>query len=130
MFRVSQSEFEELVNKAIDALPKKYLARLNNVVIVTEDEPTPEQRIKLHLHNGQTLYGLYEGIPMTQRGTNYNMVLPDKITIFKLPIEYGANNYTELQEQVRHTLWHEVAHFFGLNHDAIYQRDGTHPPEK
>lgn len=130
MFRVSQSEFEELVNHAIDALPKKYLKKLNNVVIVTEDKPTPEQHSKLHLHNGETLYGLYEGIPMTQRGTNYSMVLPDKITIFKLPIEYGANNFSELKEQVRHTLWHEVAHFFGLNHDAIYERDGTRPTKK
>lgn len=127
MFRVSEEEFEDLVNDALDSLPEKYISRLNNVVIVTENEPSPEQRTKLHLHNGQTLYGLYEGIPMTKRGSNYNMVLPDKITIFKLPLEYNSHNLNELKERVRHTLWHEIAHFFGLGHDAIYRRDGTLP---
>lgn len=125
MFKVTVKEFEELVNQAIDSLPKKYISRLNNVVIVTEDNPTPEQRTKLHLHNGQLLFGLYEGIPMTQRGNNYSFVLPDKITIFKEPLELIAHNYDHLREEVRHTLWHEIAHFFGLGHDAIYKRDGT-----
>ena len=127
MFKVTHGEFEELVNQALDSLPKKYISRLNNVVIVAEDNPTPQQRRKLHLHNGQLLFGLYEGIPMTRRGNNYSFVLPDKITIFKEPLEHIAHNYEHLKEEVRHTLWHEIAHFFGLGHDAIYKRDGTKP---
>lgn len=127
MYRVSESEFEKLVGEAIDALPDKYLKRIQNVVFVAENNPTPEQRLRLHLHDGQTLYGLYEGIPLIQRGNNYNLVLPDKITIFKEPIEFHAHDQENLREQVRHTVWHEVAHYFGLDHDQIYRLDGTRP---
>jgi predicted Zn-dependent protease with MMP-like domain len=125
MHRVSQQEFESIVGEAIDALPDKYLDRIHNVVFVSEDNPSPAQRQKLHLHDGQTLYGLYEGIPLTPRGSNYNLVLPDKITIFKHPLEWSASSLDNLKEQVRHTVWHEVAHYFGLDHDQIYQLDGT-----
>ena len=125
MFKVSQSQFEDLINKALDSLPKKYIEKLDNVAIVTADEPNEQQRRKLHLHNGQTLFGLYQGIPLTQRGTSYNLVLPDIITIFKHPIEHSVNNLDELTEAVRHTLWHEIAHYFGLDHNKIYKLDGT-----
>lgn len=125
MHRISETEFEKLVGQAIDALPDKYLSRIQNLVFVAENNPSPEQRQRLHLHNGQTLYGLYEGIPLTQRGNNYSMVLPDKITIFKEPLEYSSSNLSDLTEQVRHTVWHEVAHYFGLDHDQIYRLDGT-----
>lgn len=124
MYKVSQVEFEELINKSLASLPKKYVSRLNNVAITTADEPTDLQKSKLHLHNGQTLFGLYEGIPLTKRGSNYNLVLPDIITIFKTPIEQRANTAEELYSSVRYTLWHEIAHFFGLNHDQIYKLDG------
>lgn len=122
---VSYSEFESMVGQAIDALPKKYASRLKNVAFVVEDEPTAEQRQKLHLHEGHLLFGLYEGIPQTARGNNYNLVLPDKITIFKLPIEAVSRNREELEEQIRYTVWHEVAHHFGLDHGQISRLDGT-----
>lgn len=125
MYRVSQEKFENLINDALDTLPEKYIKLLNNVVIVSEDQPSEEQKTRLHLVHGQTLYGLYEGIPLTQRGTGYNLVLPDKITIFKQPIEWTSNSLKELSEQVHHTLWHEIAHFFGLGHSQIYKLDGT-----
>ncbi len=125
MFTVDQQKFEELINSALDSLPKKYIKRINNVAIITADNPTTQQRAKLHLHNGQTLFGLYEGIPLTHRGAGYNLVLPDIITIFKLPIEHSVNSLDELSEAIKHTLWHEIAHYFGLNHDRIYKLDGT-----
>lgn len=125
MYTVSQEKFEELINWALDTLPKRYIERLHNVAIVTADIPSEEQRRRLHLHNGQTLFGLYEGIPLTQRGSNYTMVLPDVITIFKIPIEMSVYTHEQLKEQIRHTLWHEIAHYFGLAHDAIYRLDGT-----
>ncbi len=124
MFRVSKSEFEELINRALDTLPSKYISRLNNVAIIIEDQPTPAQRDQLHLHNNQTLFGLYQGIPLTKRGSNYNLVLPDIITIFQHPIEANANDYDSLRESIRHTLWHEIAHYFGLDHQRIYELDG------
>ncbi len=125
MFIVTNKEFEALINQSLDELPKKYVTRLDNLAITVEDEPSEEQRQKLHLHFGQTLYGLYEGIPLTQRGIGYNLVLPDKITIFKKPLEQSSSSYDDLKAQVKHTLWHEIAHFFGLDHERIYRLDGT-----
>ncbi len=117
----SDEEFEELVNKALDTIPKLYQENLNNVAITIADEPTSHQREKLKLRCDQTLFGLYEGIPLTQRGAGYNLVLPDRITIFKLPMVNVSRNMKELAEQVRHTLWHEIAHFYGLNHEQIHK---------
>lgn len=105
----------------MDELPQEYITRLNNVVVVYEDDPTPEQREKLKLRCNQSLFGLYEGIPMTKRGSGYNLVLPDKITIFKNPILANSSNLLEFKQQVKHTLWHEIAHFYGLDHDRIHK---------
>jgi predicted Zn-dependent protease with MMP-like domain len=120
MLSINDDEFEKLIGEAMDTLPEKYVKGLNNVVVTYEDEPTPEQRTQLKLHCNQTLYGLYQGIPRTQRGNGYNMVLPDKITIFKHPILYSVASLEELKEQIRHTLWHEIAHHYGLDHDRIH----------
>lgn len=120
MIDISDQEFEKLISKAIDNIPEKYASRLDNVGIFWEDQPTPEQRDKLKLHCNQTLLGLYEGIPLTKRGASYNLVLPDKITLFKIPILSSVNNLAELREQIGRTLWHEVAHYFGLDHDRIH----------
>lgn len=117
----TDAEFEEWVNQGISAIPKLYQDYLNNVAIVIADEPTPEQRTKLKLRCDQTLFGLYEGIPLTKRGSGYNLVLPDKITIFKLPMVYASQNEAQLKEHVRHTVWHEIAHYYGLNHDQIHK---------
>ena len=121
--QVSEAEFEKLVAQAIDALPAKYGKRLDNVAFVVEAEPDKEQRRQLHLHQGMTLYGLYQGIPLTKRGSNYNLVLPDKITIFKGPLEVSSQTWAELREKIYHTVWHEVAHYFGLDHTDIAKRD-------
>ena len=88
------------------------------------DEPTPEQCDKMHIDNQHLLLGLYEGTPLTQRGANSTFVLPDKITLFKNPILSSATNETELFEQIKRTLWHEIAHYYGLNHDRIDQLQG------
>lgn len=123
MFSVSQKQFEDLVGEALDRLPKRYQDHLNNVVIMVENDPSPEQRVKLNLQGGQSLYGLYEGIPLTRRGNNYSFVLPDKITIFKNPTEASVDSIEELREHIRHTVWHEVAHFYGLDHIDIDARE-------
>lgn len=123
MFVATQQQFEDLVADAMDALPKRYQKHLNNVVIVVDDFPTPEQLQKQNIGPHQTLLGLYEGIPLTSRGNNYSLVLPDKITIFKKPIEAISADAEELSEQIKHTLWHEVAHYYGLNHHDIRQKE-------
>ncbi len=123
MVEVSDDAFQALIAEAMDAIPEAYAKRMDNVGIVWEDEPTPEQRLKLKLRCDQTLFGLYEGIPLTKRGANYNLVLPDKITIFKGPITRQSRDLSHLRVEVGHTLWHEVAHHFGLDHDRIHALD-------
>jgi predicted Zn-dependent protease with MMP-like domain len=119
MYYVDEVGFEKIVAWAIDDLPRTHVDNLKNVAIVIEDEPDEFQRQKLHLHKGMTLFGLYEGIPQTKRTNNYSLVVPDKITIFKSPIESRVNSLEELQKQVRTTVWHEIAHHYGLDHDQI-----------
>lgn len=119
MRELPDEEFEALIGQAMDELPQEYIKRLNNVAVVIADEPTEEQRQQLKLRDDQTLFGLYEGIPLTRRGAGYNLVLPDKITMFKHPIMAFSPNITVLKKQIKHTLWHEIAHYYGLDHDRI-----------
>jgi predicted Zn-dependent protease with MMP-like domain len=123
MEKLSDEQFEDFVNEGFKAIPPLYMKHLNNLAIVIEDEPSIEQRERLKLRCGQTLYGLYEGIPLTKRGvgSNPNLAPPDKITIFKLPIISNSQSLKEVEEQVRKTLWHEIAHFYGLDHDKIHK---------
>lgn len=109
-----------MVGKSMDLLAKQ-MEEVKNVGIVIADEPTPEQRETLRLRGNETLFGLYEGIPLTKRNNNYSGVLPDKITLFKLPLVMHASTMAELQEEVHKTLWHELAHHFGLEHSHIHK---------
>lgn len=124
MVELSNKEFEQVIADAIDSLPERFLKYLKNVAIVWEEDPTEAQRHKMKLRPYETLFGLYEGIPLTSRGSGYNLVLPDKITIFKNPIMYAAPDIEALKKQVKHTLWHEIAHYHGLDHDRIHELDG------
>lgn len=124
---INDQEFEEMINQALDQLPQDRIAGLKNIAITFDDQPSPQQRKQLHLRGDQTLYGLYEGIPLTRRpaansilGDN-TIILPDKITIFKLPICHGQTSKTAIFEQVKHTLWHEIAHYYGLDHKRIHE---------
>lgn len=118
---MTDDDFNKLITRAMDELPQKYIKGLDNVAIVMADEPTFEQRQKMNLGDNQLLLGLYEGIPLTKRGSNYNLVLPDKITLFKNQILANINSNDELFEQIKRTLWHEIAHYYGLGHDRIDQ---------
>ena len=110
-------DFYELVENALEGLPPELSELLDNVAIVVDDWPdysTP-------LANGDdrdTLYGLYEGVPLTERGGGYYGILPDKITIFKGPLERDFRR-TELEEQIRITVVHEVAHHFGIDEGRL-----------
>lgn len=119
MIEISDEEFELLIAQAMDAIPEKYARNMDNVGITWDSQPSASQRGKLRLRGDQQLYGLYEGIPLTQRGSGYNLVLPDKITIFKHPMVDIFSNTPTLKKQIAKTLWHEVAHHFGLNHQQI-----------
>lgn len=119
---ISDEEFERLINQAMNELPQAYIKGLDNVAIVYADEPSPEQVQKMRLDNNHLLLGLYEGIPKTQRGSGYNLVLPDKITLFKKPILAVVHTPDQLFQQIKRTLWHEIAHHYGLNHSDIADR--------
>lgn len=116
---ITDQEFDQLVTRAMNELPQEYITQLDNVAIVYADEPTDEQIERMKIDNNHLLLGLYEGIPRTQRGGNYSMVLPDKITLFKRPLLGITHTKEALLEQVKRTLWHEIAHHYGLDHDRI-----------
>jgi predicted Zn-dependent protease with MMP-like domain len=126
MLSITDEEFDALVTKAMDELPQQYIKGLDNVAILYADEPDEFQRDKSHLDDHHILLGLYEGIPLTQRGAGYSFVLPDKITLFKVPLLTISHSPEELFEQVKRTLWHEIAHYYGLSHrdmDRIQDHD-------
>jgi len=120
VIQVSDEQFQQLINQALESLPGEHARNIKNVAILYEELPTPEQRQKLALRHDQTLLGLYEGVPLSQR-QGMTRILPDKITLFKLPLESQADTEAELKEQIRHTLWHEIAHYYGLDHDKIHE---------
>lgn len=120
MFKVSQKQFEELVEDGINAIPAPFNQRLDNIAFLVEDEPSPHQREQLGLRCNQTLFGLYEGVPLPERMGALKLT-PDKITIFKKPIETYAQTLQDVKKQVKHTVWHEVAHYFGLDHGRIHE---------
>ncbi len=115
MFKLRRKKFEEIVRAGIMSVPKKFLDELDNVAIVIEKEPTPEQRRKLKLRAGSALFGLYEGVPRILRGNSYTFTLPDKITIFQKSVEAVARDAEEAKEIVKDTVWHEIAHHFGMD---------------
>jgi predicted Zn-dependent protease with MMP-like domain len=116
---MSQRRFEGLVRQALDSLPGEFYERLQNVDVVVEEEPTPEQLRTSGMEADDTLLGLYEGVPLTAR-ENYGFVLPDKISIFKRPIEEMCETPEDVVEEVRVTVMHEIAHHFGIDDHALY----------
>jgi predicted Zn-dependent protease with MMP-like domain len=118
---VSDQELNDILAAALDALPEKRVRGLQNVLITYEDEPSAEQLLKQGVRYGVELLGLYEGIPLTKRNAAYNMVIPDRITVFKNPIIRVTGTMPAFIEQVRKTLWHEIAHYYGLDHKRIHE---------
>lgn len=120
MIDISDEQFEDMIHEALASLPGEHVRNIENVAILLEDEPTPAQRETLKLRDDQSLYGLYEGVPLTRR-QGQQPILPDKITLFKHPILSEATVISDVREQIRHTLWHEIGHYYGLDHKRIYE---------
>jgi predicted Zn-dependent protease with MMP-like domain len=119
---LSDEQFEDFLDEAIKAVPEPYNKRLENIAFLIEDYPSAEQRQKLNLYPNETLFGLYEGVPLTKRGGALKL-LPDKITVFKQPLLAVSRTPAQLRRNIGHTIWHEVAHYFGLDHDRIHRLD-------
>lgn len=118
MTEVSDERFQELIDQALGELPGEHVKNIKNVAILYEDVPTEDHRINTNLSDHQTLLGLYEGVPLTKR-QGMTQVLPDKITLFKRPLQWQSASEEDLKENIKHTLWHEIAHYYGLDHDKI-----------
>lgn len=112
---MDSGRFEELVARAVEGLSEEFKSRLENVDIVVEDEPTPDQLAEVGLKGKRTLLGLYHGIPLTERSSNYGMVAPDIISIFQKPIEAICHNDDEIVAEIQRTVRHEIAHHFGIS---------------
>jgi len=114
-----KERFDEIVEKVLDSLPEEFGELLDNVVIFTEDAPSAEILAESEVPEGETLFGLYEGVPLTERTHDYGLVAPDRITIFQKPIEEACETEEEIADQVRRTVLHEIAHFFGIEEDRM-----------
>jgi len=120
MTHLSEEEFHELVEQAVAEIPERFAKHLENVAFMVADDPSPQQMSKGGiLHGRQLLLGLYEGIPLPTRNNGYSGVMPDVITVFRRPHELIAQDEAQLRQMVHQTVWHEVAHYFGLGHGAI-----------
>jgi len=115
--------FEDLVDQALAELPLRLAGYLDNVEVVVEDWPTSRHAESLGLARGETLYGLYEGVPLTERSAHYSLVMPDKITVFRGPILQAHRSVASVREQVRQTVIHELAHHFGIDDDRLIALD-------
>ncbi len=121
--QLTDEQFDALITRAMDELPQEYIKGLDNVVILMADDPTPDQVEKMKLQ-GKLLLGLYEGVPLIQRGNGWSGMLPDKITLFKNQILAIVHDEQSLFEQVKRTLWHEIAHYYGLDHEQMHRLEG------
>ena len=118
---MDRERFQWLVARAIETLPDEFIARLENIDVVVEDYPTQSQIARVGLRRGQTLLGLYEGVPLTRRGAHYGLVPPDKITIFQKPIETKCRDDARVTTEIQRVVQHEIAHHFGIGDARLEQ---------
>ncbi len=115
---MDREAFEEVVAEALDDLPGEFRRRLRNVQVVVEDWPSPAQLRAARIRPGQTLFGLYHGVPLTQR-MGQPPLMPDQIFLFRGPLTRVFREPETLRAQIRHTVIHEIAHFFGISDDRL-----------
>jgi predicted Zn-dependent protease with MMP-like domain len=118
-----REDFERLVEEAWETIPETFRERFSNLTVLIEDEPRREHLKTAGVGPGDTLLGLYQGIPLSQRGWSYNMALPDQVTLFQGPIERAARSKREIPQIVYETLWHELAHHLGMNEQEVRQAE-------
>lgn len=116
---MNRKAFEQLVERALKRLPKKFLDALENISIEVVDEPPQDVLDDMGIENG-ALYGLYQGVPLTEREWNFGNVLPDRITIYQGPIERDTRTDEEIEEVVLDTVVHEIGHYFGFDDETLY----------
>jgi methionine--tRNA ligase beta chain len=119
---MGKERFEDLISESLKKLPYRFLNKLKNVAIIAQDKPSEFQKQQLGYSSGGCILGLYEGVPQIKR-QHYNRAAPDKITLFQKNIENAAGGDEEkIKEIVQETVWHEIAHHFGMNEEEIQKR--------
>jgi len=117
---MSRDEFRALVEEAIDTIPRRFARKIRNVAIVIEDQPSGELLEEMEIGPDETLLGLYQGVPLPERGFGYGNQLPDRITLFQVSIEEDADhNEDEIITAIGETLIHELGHYFGMSEEQI-----------
>lgn len=116
---MDEETFNQTVVAALDELPPEFAAALENIEVLVEEQPGPSHRRSVRLKPWQTLYGLYQGVPLTERTRHYNMVAPDTIIIFRAPLLRDFPQPEQLRAQIRRTVLHEIAHYFGIDDDRL-----------
>ena len=117
----SADQFQLLVTEAMASLPQRFRDAMVNMAIVVEDEPTLDQLREVEVEPPDTIYGIYEGIPLPERQWAHGNVLPDKITIFRVPILEDSLDEDDIVVGIGETLIHEVGHYFGLSEEEIME---------
>lgn len=120
---MDSERFQWLVAKAIDSLPEEFRTKLENIDVVVEARPTRVQLSRAGLEGGETLLGLYEGVPLTRRGSHYGLVPPDKITIFQQPLEAKCRYDDKITNEIQRVVRHEIAHHFGIGDGRLNQME-------
>jgi len=115
---MKRDQFERVVNEAIAELPEEFRRKLENVIVIVDDRPSDELLDKMEVPPGDMLFGLYEGTPLTERGF-IAPLYPDRISIFQKPIEEQCETENEIKEEIKITIVHEIAHFFGLDDEYL-----------
>ena len=116
---MTRGKFERLVTEAVALIPRRFQTEMKNLALVVEDEPSPALLAEMEVDPPDSLYGLYQGTPLTERGWDFGNALPDRITIFQRPIEEDCDDEDEIRAVIGETLIHEVGHYFGLSEEEI-----------
>lgn len=112
--------FEKLVQQALRSLPRRFKQKIKNISVEVEDRPSRQMLRDMGIERG-TLFGLYTGVPVTEREWNYGNMLPDRIIIYQQPIEEAATSSDEIEEIVMDTIMHEIGHYFGFGDEELYE---------
>ena len=134
--RLSREQFTRLVEEALTEIPKRFRDEMKNVAVVVEDEPSPQVLDDLEVEPGDSLYGLYQGVPLPERSWTHGNTLPDRISIYQRPIEEDCEDREDIIVCIAETVIHEFGHYFGMSEEEIeeieerYWRGETLGPEE
>jgi len=116
---MTREKFTRLVEEAVREIPRRFRTAMANVAVVVEDDPSPELLEEMEVDPEDTLYGLYQGTPLTERSWGYGNTLPDRITIYQRPIEEACADDDEIRDCIAETVIHEFGHYFGMSEEQI-----------